>query len=399
MVATTAAVSQFNNHFFGFTTHLETISQNPFIGISGAEAKTNTILTTNLIEIIDPYHPSQPVISMNYYNRFPQKLVLSFDSYTKYGTSHLDSPHCNDIEQYAYKIGTVPDFNDVCAETSVALNPPRPYILDEPLTISGLMLDPSRVYYLSFYSIARSTDTPGDLYSKQISIPFMTDFSPPHMPNYAIDVQVGDDGNGNINHMLNWEDFSDPESGIKQFYIEEKSNFMPGWNQKAGILVSDPFHPNINEKHFVFSNNDGSPRQPNMSYTYRVRAENQAGLFSDYIYSDPVTTVKTNKVLSNVSNYPNPFSSRKEKTTLFYYLNQDAGIEIKIYDSLGHFVRKYNYVSGIVGKTIQGACTLEWDGRNEQGEYVEKGGYFVVIEAPEAKGEDRKIVRMMGVIH
>jgi flagellar hook assembly protein FlgD len=136
-----------------------------------------------------------------------------------------------------------------------------------------------------------------------------------------------------------------------------------------------------------------------MSYAYRIRAENQAGLFSDYIYSDPLTTIQTNTVISHVSNYPNPFNSRRENTNIFYYLNQDTGIEIRIYDSMGHFVRKYNYTTGTSGKSLKGDCSLEWDGKNEQGEYVAKGGYFVVIEAPEARGDDRKVVRMVGVIH
>lgn len=379
---------------FGFTTHLEVVSQNPYFGFSQGTAKVATTVSTSLIEIIDAYSPSQPNISMNTFSRYSQKLPLSFDSYTKYGSSQPSS-HNNDIVKYISAIGTAPGLGNMSAQSKVLSNP-RPFIyFDEMVVLSGLTLQDNQQYYLSFYTVANRIDNPGvDIFSKQSLVPFRTDFSPPHLPNYAIDVQVGDDGAGRLNHLLNWEDFSDPESGLGGFSIEEKSDYTATWNHVAAISIADPVASQINERRLLLLN-----RKANMSYTYRIMAENRAGLLSDYIYSTPVTTVTTNKVLSNVSNYPNPFKSRSEKTTIFYYLNQDTGIEIRIYDSVGHFVRKYNYTSGISGKSVKGDCALEWDGRNEVGEYVEKGGYFVVIEAPGATGVDRKIVRMVGVIH
>lgn len=378
---------------FGFTSHLEVVSQNPYIGFVGAIAKQDQTFSTNYVEIVGDHSPSQPKVSMNYYNRFPSKLPLSFDTYTKYGAINLgvrSNQNNNDVVAYSYSIGTIPDLGDVASLTQIDLIEPYPIKVDVKADILNLGLLPDHLYYLTFRSIATRSDNSGNLYSKPVVIPFMTDFSPPHLPNYPIDVQI--DG---TNHLLSWEDFFDPVSGIKRFYIEEKSNYIPSWNLITLLpLVSDPMQPKISERYF-----STQPRKPNMSYSYRVKAENQAGLMSDYIYSTPITTVDTDKVLSNVSNFPNPFNSRKEKTTLFYYLNQDTGIETRIFDSMGHFVRKYNYTVGIIGKTVKGDCTMEWDGKNEQGEYVAKGGYFVVIEAPDSKGDDKKVVRMIGVIH
>ena len=375
---------------FSFTSHLEVVSQNPYIGVVGAVANKDQTFSTNTVEIISEFNPSQPKVSMNYYNRFPTKLPLSFDTYTKYGFINRTSLHVNDVVGYSYLIGTIPGLGDVASEPKVDLIEPSPIKVDVQADIQNISLLPDQLYYLTLRSIATRSDNSGTLYSKPVVIPFMTDFSPPHLPNYPIDVQI--DG---TKHLLSWEDFSDPVSGIKRFYIEEKSNYIPSWNLITVLPpVSDPMQPKISERYYSTQS-----RKPNMSYTYRVKAENQAGLMSDYIYSTPLTTADTDKVLSSVSNYPNPFNSRKEKTTLFYYLNQDTGIEVRIYDSIGHFVRKFNYTAGIIGKTVKGDCTMEWDGKNEQGEYVAKGGYFVVIEAPDTKGEDKKIVRMVGVIH
>ncbi len=400
LVATVNDVSSTIGHQFGFLSHLETVSQNPYIGLKGAVALNDQTFSTNLVEIVGAFTPSQPKVSMNYFNRFPTKLPLSFYSYTKYGSINLASPHINDVGAYNYSIGTIPDLGDIAPLTQVDLST-TPYqpspLIDMQADIINLNLLPDHLYYLTLRSISTRADNPGTpLYSKPAILPFMTDFSPPHLPNYPIDVQL--DG---TNHLLSWEDFSDPVSGIKRFYIEEKSNYSPSWNQLVVLPpVIDPMQPKVSERYYSTQQLiPPQPRKPNMSYTYRVRAENQAGLMSDYIYSVPITTVDTNKVLSNVSNFPNPFNSRKQNTTLFYYLNQDTGIEVRIYDSMGHFVRKYNYTSGIISKSVKGDCSMDWDGKNEQGEYVAKGGYFVVIEAPDTKGEEKKVIRMVGVIH
>lgn len=95
----------------------------------------------------------------------------------------------------------------------------------------------------------------------------------------------------------------------------------------------------------------------------------------------------------SVTNFPNPFDSRVEKTTILYTLEADSDVVIRIYDLFGYVVRQYN-----IGFTYRGANRLVWDGTNEAGEKVAKGGYIVVMEIANA---DRKVMasRKVGVIH
>ena len=102
------------------------------------------------------------------------------------------------------------------------------------------------------------------------------------------------------------------------------------------------------------------------------------------------------KTISSVSNYPNPFDSRKEKTTITYLLNGDSEVSIKIYDLFGYKVAEFSYAAGTPGGSF-GVNNVEWDGTDGSGQRVSKGGYVAVIQA---KGD--KVVsvnRKIGVIH
>jgi len=240
--------------------------------------------------------------------------------------------------------------------------------------------------------------------SKESVFEFHTDFSWPHLPNYMPDIVVGEYEDINthkksIDHHISWGDFVEDESGIYKYVVEERSNYSGEWLLLTENYIADYKNIQSSDREVYLSLLNGSERNYDMSYTYRIKAVNLAGLESEYVYTDAVSTVKTEKVLSNVSNYPNPFYSRNETTKIFYFLREDSGIEITIYDSMGHFVRKFNFTKGMEGKSAKGDCEIEWDGKNEASEFVEKGGYFVVIEAPEASGISKKIVRMVGVIH
>src|SRR5581483_1007729 len=100
--------------------------------------------------------------------------------------------------------------------------------------------------------------------------------------------------------------------------------------------------------------------------------------------------------ISSVTNYPNPFDSRKEKTVISYLLKQDSDVTIKIYDLFGFKVLEMDFPAGQPGGQY-GANQVEWDGTNSSGAKVSKGGYIALIQA---KGD--KVVtikRKIGVIH
>lgn len=94
-----------------------------------------------------------------------------------------------------------------------------------------------------------------------------------------------------------------------------------------------------------------------------------------------------------VTNYPNPFDSRVEKTVIQYTLEADSSVAVRIYDLFGNTVREYSF-----GLESRGTNSLVWDGTNEAGEKVAKGGYICVMEI---MNEDSKMlaVRKIGVIH
>ena len=106
-------------------------------------------------------------------------------------------------------------------------------------------------------------------------------------------------------------------------------------------------------------------------------------------------------MVSDLTNYPNPFDSRKSgmegQTVIAYRLANDSKVTVEIYDLLGHKVRDWNLAAGVNGGR-QGANSLTWDGTNGAGQKVSKGGYIaqLTLEAPETTVT---VIRKIGVIH
>jgi len=117
--------------------------------------------------------------------------------------------------------------------------------------------------------------------------------------------------------------------------------------------------------------------------------------------SGPHAAALPQPVITDVTNYPNPFDSRKAglegETVIAYSLAKDAKVSIEIYDLLGHKVRGWDLAAGTNGGH-QGANTLNWDGTNGAGQKVSKGGYLaqIVIQTPETTAT---VIRKIGVIH
>jgi flagellar hook assembly protein FlgD len=93
-----------------------------------------------------------------------------------------------------------------------------------------------------------------------------------------------------------------------------------------------------------------------------------------------------------VSNYPNPFDSRSQNTTIVYNAGYNSDVTVKIYDLFGNLVREYNQVK------TNGENQIEWDGTDSDGSKVAKGGYICAIEI--LNGMSKSIAtRKIGVIH
>ena len=106
-------------------------------------------------------------------------------------------------------------------------------------------------------------------------------------------------------------------------------------------------------------------------------------------------------ILTGVSNYPNPFDSRKGgelgQTKITYTLNGDADTTITIYDALGYLVKTISCQPGTEGGKT-GMNFVPWTGRNDAGVLVSKGGYVARIKA-KAPGGTTIAIRKIGVIH
>ena len=78
----------------------------------------------------------------------------------------------------------------------------------------------------------------------------------------------------------------------------------------------------------------------------------------------------------------------------------DAQVDITIYDLLGYRVMAWSFPAGSPGGE-QGPNTVPaggWDGTNESGQKVSKGGYLAQIKVGGSKGSTT-VIRKIGVIH
>ncbi|MEK7389907.1 MAG: FlgD immunoglobulin-like domain containing protein, partial [Elusimicrobiota bacterium] len=144
------------------------------------------------------------------------------------------------------------------------------------------------------------------------------------------------------------------------------------------------------------------PRPTGQYFSYRVRAISGAGVASNWSpLAQNAATGITADILTGVSNYPNPFDSRKGgelgRTKITYTLNSDADVTITIYDALGYLVKTLTASPGTEGGKA-GQNFVPWDGRNDAGALVAKGGYTARIKAKASSGS-ATVIRKIGVIH
>jgi hypothetical protein len=86
-----------------------------------------------------------------------------------------------------------------------------------------------------------------------------------------------------------------------------------------------------------------------------------------------------------VTNYPNPFHPSEAPTTIAYKLSGNATVTMRIYTITGGLVLERKFDSGQTGG-VEGLNTVQWDGKNGDGEWVASGGYILMLEA-KGKGE------------
>jgi hypothetical protein len=88
-------------------------------------------------------------------------------------------------------------------------------------------------------------------------------------------------------------------------------------------------------------------------------------------------------------NYPNPFNP---ETWIPYELVQEGPVFLYIYDTLGRRVRTLDLGSRNPGLYLSRGRAARWDGRNEKGESVASGIYYVELRTEHAREVRRLIV-------
>ncbi len=91
-------------------------------------------------------------------------------------------------------------------------------------------------------------------------------------------------------------------------------------------------------------------------------------------------------IISNEAYYPNPFSP---EANIYFSLPKSAMIHVKIYNFNGHLVRD------LVKKEFsQGHHSLDWDGKDNDGNSCLSGIYFYRVSSPEGYSKIRKLFWM-----
>ncbi|MEN3013788.1 MAG: hypothetical protein ABDH23_04130 [Endomicrobiia bacterium] len=229
---------------------------------------------------------------------------------------------------------------------------------------------------------------------------YRVDVTPPKAPSKPVSDydRSGRDITEGV-YTIEWSPASDEESGIMGYEIQERVDTNPVWRTIRFVAGS--------RTSFVVGNSDtpdNKPREKGHFYYYRVRAKNYAGSYSNWSeISNGVSTGLPEEVISQVSNYPNPVDIRlggeEGRTYIVYLLNQDAEVTLTIYDLLGFKVREWTFQPGQEGGK-KGANRVPeggWDGTNQAGQKVSKGGYIAQIKVKSTKGVITAI-RKIGVI-
>ncbi|HOW89495.1 MAG TPA: hypothetical protein PL037_04365, partial [Elusimicrobiales bacterium] len=208
-------------------------------------------------------------------------------------------------------------------------------------------------------------------------------------------------GSAQTAYELKWDESNQAISGVAGYEVQERGGAV---NDLSANVVWRPLGFVSDESYYTGSAlfPGEEPRPAGQFFFYRARAVSRAGVYSEWsVLDSPVATGVMSAVLSAVTNYPNPVDTRKGgaegKTNISYTLGFDADVTITLYDLLGYMVKEYKFSSGSEGGRA-GPNVVVWDGRNDLGSFVSKGGYIARVKASGSKGS-AIIIRKIGVIH
>ncbi|MBI4425538.1 MAG: hypothetical protein HY554_17535, partial [Elusimicrobia bacterium] len=351
--------------------------------------------SSSLAAIADARTPSMPVVTApsHYWKHFDR---LEFVWVSTVGVGALTGVQ--------YAVGTYPRGADVRGFTPV--DPAKGSVV-----ATGLTLQSGVTYYISVKSVSGF----GMTSPVGVSDSVLIDFMPPPAPVATITP-------GETSVLLNWSiDWVGP-SGLLGFLVEYRTGTSPQWkNAKTGLaspsalsFTPGAFTPSaaagasgvaasaapaeafalaVSTDELV-TGTSFAASPPSGTVFIRMRAVSGSGVLSD---ATTVTKLQIGALpkdgLSEVSNYPNPFDSRKESTRFNYVLSADSDVTIKIFNVFGAKIAEVKAPAGGPGGQ-RGSNDLPWDGTDASGRRVAKGMYLAVIEAGGAR-----VIHKVGVVH
>jgi uncharacterized repeat protein (TIGR02543 family) len=177
-----------------------------------------------------------------------------------------------------------------------------------------------------------------------------------------------------------WEPAFDPDDEESVVYVFELDT-TNAFNSEQYLQIS-----NIQENYFDFlwpnSYVDGQ-------YYWRVQATDAVypSTSSDEVFGIRLATGKVGEAPSTYvlnQNYPNPFN---DQTTIGYGLPRSSEVTLVVYNSQGRIVRAL-----LDERKEAGYYVVEWDGRNNVGDRVSTGLYFILFQAGSYKSVKKTIL-------
>jgi hypothetical protein len=255
--------------------------------------------------------------------------------------------------------------------------------------------DAAAILFAQFVTASGTTSAPRAI------LLFRTDATVPSAPGAVAAVEQGQ-----TVFPIEWSAISEGESGIASYEIQERGGAAGDlaanvlWHTLVAGLVPSRLNT------YTIGNGNAfpgeGPRPAGEFFNYRVRSVTSSGVVSPWsTQSANVNTGGISAVIAGVSNYPNPFDTRKGgpagQTTIVYTLGANSTVNLTIYDLLGYVVKSFDFAAGSPGGEA-GPNYVVWTGQNGQGRYVSKGGYIARIKVSSPLGSS-VTVRKIGVIH
>ncbi|MFH2070585.1 MAG: DUF2341 domain-containing protein [Elusimicrobiota bacterium] len=337
----------------------------------------------SLVKLLDRRTPTVPAVDLQFDNPTPVR-ISGRDVYFTNKSAEIKfnwrSEALNGIKELKYTI----------ASYQIVTGTETPDVLsywnttaDSSVSFSDINLKHNTVYHL--WLKVYSTDD----FVRTKNIEFKVDTTPPPAPNAPVHtarngVSAAQSQNS---YWVSWSAVSDAESDIMFYELQERLDTSPVW-----VSVSSTIAPSITD--YQIKN-----KEEGKFYYYRVRARNYAGTWGSFSSDSKAAYLSLpSGPIEQLANYPNPFDSRYQKTTITYILKEDSEVTVRIFDLFGIPVTTMHFLKGQSPGGVQGANNILWDATNDQGQKIVQGMYIMSVEVKSDSSTIRKNWKI-GVIH